>query len=87
MHKIVHIYYNTSGNSGLYLNPIYEALKKDYEQILFVNKYYPLEIREFKKIFFSLSERNENNKHRIILRLGKIRKIIRIGELILGNRK
>ena len=41
------IYYNTSGNSGLYLNPIYEALKEKYNQKFFVNKYYPLNLCEF----------------------------------------
>jgi len=30
--KLFHIYYNTSGNSGLYLNPIYEALKEKYKK-------------------------------------------------------
>lgn len=86
MRKIVHIYYNTSGNSGLYLNPIYDALANEYKQTLFVNKYFPLKNDAFKSILFPLTERNENNSHKYILRCSFIRKIVRFAELLIGNR-
>lgn len=85
--KIVHIYYNTSGNSGLYLNPIKDALKSEFDQTFLVNHYYPLEIEEFKRWFFRKTEKNENNPNVSILKFRKIRKIIRFIELKSANRK
>jgi glycosyltransferase involved in cell wall biosynthesis len=85
--KIYHIFYNTSGNGGLYLNPIYDALKPFYEQKLFVNRYYPLKLRDFKKIFFSITERSEYNKNQWLLKLVIIRKLVRFVELKIGNKK
>lgn len=85
MRKVVHIYYNTSGNSGLYLNAIYSALANEYKQTLFVNKYYPLMNKDFKAILFPLTERNENNCHKFILRYSFIRKAVRFVELLIGN--
>jgi hypothetical protein len=39
---IYHIYWGTSGNSGLYLDEIYQILKKGgYNQKIYVNYYYP----------------------------------------------
>ena len=55
--KIVHIYYNTSGNSGLYLNPVKVSLESKFRQIFLVNYYYPLKIDGFKRIFFRLTEK------------------------------
>ena len=85
--KLFHIYYNTSGNSGLYLNPIYEALKEKYNQKFFVNKYYPLNLCEFEKLFFGLTEKNENNPHKWILKMQFTRKLLRGIELVIGNHK
>ena len=48
---IYHIYWGTSGNSGLYLDEIYQILKKGgYNQKIYVNYYYPFGYGE--KIFF-----------------------------------
>lgn len=85
--KIVHIYYNTSGNSGLYLNPIKDALDSRYEQIFFVNYYYPLNLEPFNRCFFRLTERNENNPNKVILKHKYLRKIVRYIELKLANLK
>lgn len=85
--KIVHIYYNTSGNSGLYLNPIKTSLESKFEQVFLVNYYYPLVIKEFKRYFFRLTEKNEKNPHRLILESGFLRKVIRFAELQSANRK
>lgn len=85
--KLFHIYYNTSGNSGLYLNPIYDALKDEYNQKFFVNKYYPLNLHIFVKLFFQLTEKNENNPHKWILKIGLIRKLLRGIELEIGNNR
>ena len=85
--KIVHIYYNTSGNSGLYLNPIRTSLASKFEQVFLVNYYYPLVIEEFKRYFFRLTEKNENNPHKLLLKIGFFRKVIRFVELQSANRK
>lgn len=85
--KVYHIYYNTAGNSGLYLNPIHNALKDIYEQKFFVNKYYPLDIPNFIRLFFPLTEKNENNIHKHILKFNFIRKVLRFFELKYGNNK
>ena len=51
---IYHIYWGTSGNSGLYLDEIYQILKKGgYNQKIYVNYYYPFGYGE--KIFFNLN--------------------------------
>lgn len=83
--RIVHIYYNTSGNSGLYLNPIKDALETKFDQTFFVNYYYPLKTQGFKKCFFRLTEKNENNSNKIILKYGEFRKVIRFAELMMAN--
>lgn len=52
---IYHIYWGTSGNSGLYLDEIYQCLKKNgYSQKIFVSYYYPFDYGE--KIFFRQSD-------------------------------
>lgn len=52
---IYHIYWGTRGNSGLYLDEIYQCLKRGgYNQKLFVSYYYPFEYGE--KIFFRYSD-------------------------------
>lgn len=52
---IYHIYWGTSGNSGLYLDEIYQCLKSNrYEQKVFVSYYYPFDYGE--KIFFRKSD-------------------------------
>lgn len=52
---IYHIYWGTSGNSGLYLDEIYQCLKDaGYNQKVFVSYYYPFDYGE--KIFFQHSD-------------------------------
>lgn len=52
---IYHIYWGTSGNSGLYLDEIYQCLKENgYKQKVFVSYYYPFEYGE--RIFFHHSD-------------------------------
>lgn len=85
--KICHIYYNTAGNSGLYLNPIAKALEGEYEQIFYVNYYYPLSTEGFNRYFFKLTEKNENNHHILIMKNPLIRKAVRFFELKYENYK
>ena len=48
---IYHIYWGTSGNSGLYMDEIYQTLKENgFFQRVFVNYYYPFKYGD--KIFF-----------------------------------
>ncbi len=48
---IFHIYWGTSGNSGLYLDAIYKVLaKSNFSQKVFVSYYYPFDYGE--KLFF-----------------------------------
>lgn len=52
---IYHIYWGTSGNSGLYIDEIYQCLKSaEYDQRIFVSYYYPFDYGE--KIFFRHSD-------------------------------
>ena len=85
--KLVHIYYNTSGNSGLYLNPIKEALDNEFDQAFLVNYYYPLDCSSFYKWFFKYTEKNENNTNVKLLSHKRIRKIVRFAELKIANQK
>lgn len=74
---IYHIYWGTSGNSGLYLDEIYEALKNEgYNQRAFVNYYYPFNYGD--KIFFKRGD-IANSKHK-----GLVRKIFQLKEILLG---
>lgn len=52
---IFHIYWGTAGNAGLYMDEIYQTLKKaGYEQKTFVSYYYPFDYGE--KVFFKRTE-------------------------------
>lgn len=52
---IYHIYWGTAGNSGLYLDEIYQSLNiAGYKQKVFVNYYYPFDYGE--KVFFKRTE-------------------------------
>lgn len=52
---IYHIYWGTAGNAGLYLDEIYQSLKKaGYQQKVFVSYYYPFNYGE--KVFFRKTE-------------------------------
>ena len=74
---IYHIYWGTSGNSGLYLDEIYEALKnKGYNQRAFVNYYYPFNYGD--KIFFKRGD-IANSKYK-----GLVRKIFQLQEILFG---
>lgn len=72
---IYHIYFGTSGNSGLYLDEIYQVLKREgYNQKVFVSYYYPFSYGE--KIFFRRSD-IEHSRYK-----GRYRKIVQGIELI-----
>lgn len=63
---IYHIYWGTAGNAGLYLDEIYQSLRKaGYEQKVFVSYYYPFNYGE--KIFFKRTEM-EHCKYKGLLR-------------------
>ena len=72
---IYHIYWGTAGNAGLYLDEIYQALKKvGYQQKAFVSYYYPFDYGE--KIFFKRTEM-EHSQYK-----GGLRKMLQAVELI-----
>lgn len=74
---IYHIYWGTSGNSGLYLDGIYKVLEKEgYSQRSFVNYYYPFNYGD--KIFFKRGD-VAFSKYK-----GKVRKIFQLLEVING---
>lgn len=74
---IYHIYWGTSGNSGLYLDEIYQVLKKEgISQKVFVNYYYPFDYGD--KIFFKRGD-IAMSKYK-----GKIRKFFQLQEVICG---
>ena len=73
---IYHIYWGTSGNSGLYLDAIYNVLKDcGYTQKAFVNYYYPFDYGE--KVFFKRGDIAFGKK-------GRIRKLFQLLEVIKG---
>jgi len=81
--KIFFVYYSTAGNSGLYLNSIYEALKNRWDVTLAVNYYYPFDSENTKKIYFKYTENTDENKW--LKKINKkIRKVIRLFELVIG---
>lgn len=72
---IFHIYWSTSGSSGLYLDEIYQYLKEaGYNQKVFVNYYYPFDYGD--KVFFRFTD----HSHTIFK--GRVRTIIQAFELI-----
>jgi hypothetical protein len=74
---IYHIYWGTSGNSGLYLDEIYQTLKKTgHKQRVFVSYYYPFEYGD--KIFFRYGDIAHSKF------TGKIRSIIQLIEIIIS---
>ncbi|MCL1863983.1 MAG: glycosyltransferase [Defluviitaleaceae bacterium] len=85
--KLVHIFYNSAGNGGLYIKPIYDALCNDYVQKCYVNYYYPKAYENFERTFFKFTERNENNPYIRLFFLDILRKIARYIELKLENAK
>lgn len=82
---IYHIYYSSPGNSGLYLDRIYESLKGSIKQKLFVNHYYPFDYEDARRIFFKFSEKHENNNSLVVK--SKLRKPIRLLEQYMGYLK
>ena len=77
---IYHIYWGTAGNSGLYLEEIYQVLrKKGYSQKVFVNYYYPFNYGE--KVFFKRTEMEHCKYH------GFLRKVMMGIELFQGLTK
>lgn len=74
---IYHIYWGTSGNSGLYLDEIYQVLKKDgLSQRVFVNYYYPFDYGD--KIFFKRGD-VAMSKYK-----GVLRKLFQLQEILFG---
>lgn len=74
---IYHIYWGTSGNSGLYTDEIYKSLeKKGYKQRAFVNYYYPFDYGD--KIFFKRGD-VANGKY-----TGIVRKLFQLQEILCG---
>ncbi|CDD97620.1 predicted protein [Bacteroides intestinalis CAG:315] len=74
---IYHIYWGTSGNSGLYLDAIYKVLdSKGYKQRAFVNYYYPFDYGD--KLFFKRGD-VAFSKYK-----GKTRKIFQLIEVLKG---
>lgn len=63
---ILHFYAASSGSAGLYTNSIYEILKKDYNQELIVNHFYPFS--EGKKIIYKYSDisKKKNVKYDVV---------------------
>lgn len=71
---IYHIYWGTSGNSGLYIDEIYQSLKNEgFKQQVFVSHYYPFNYG--KKIFFKYGDIG-NSKFK-----GVVRKLVQLLEL------
>lgn len=74
---IYHIYWGTSGNSGLYLHEIFQTLKRSgYDQRAFVNYYFPFDYGD--KIFFKRGD-VAHSKYK-----GTVRKIIQLFEVLKG---
>lgn len=74
---IYHIYWGTSGNAGLYLDEIYQVLKKEgISQRVFVNYYYPFGYGD--KIFFKRGD-VAMSKYK-----GIVRKLFQLQEVIFG---
>ena len=74
---IYHIYWGTSGNSGLYLHEIYNTLNRaGFQQRAFVNHYYPFNYGD--KIFFKRGD-VAHSKYK-----GNVRKLIQLFEVFKG---
>ncbi|OAA26754.1 hypothetical protein AT15_06300 [Kosmotoga arenicorallina S304] len=76
---VVHIYYGSAGNAGLYIKKIVDAQEKlDYDVKSIVNYYFPFEGSHFEKLFFRYSQ---------LMKDGKMRKIVRYMELFFDHFK
>ena len=74
---IYHIYWGTSGNSGLYLHEIFQTLKRSgYDQRAFVNYYFPFDYGD--KIFFKRGD-VAHSKYK-----GTVRRIIQLFAVLKG---
>ncbi|WP_276878937.1 glycosyltransferase [Bacteroides heparinolyticus] len=72
---IYHIYWGTSGNSGLYLHEIYQTLKAHgFKQRAFVNYYYPFDYGD--KLFFKRGDIAYG------VTQGKLRKVVQLFEVL-----
>lgn len=78
-YDIFHIYHGTQGTAGLYTDEIYQSLKQNFKQKVFVNYYYPLDYGE--KIFYKKSTIGKRVKNEFL------RKSIKYFELIIGLMK
>lgn len=74
---IYHIYWGTSGNSGLYLDEIYQVLNDaGHKQRVFVNYYYPFDYGD--KVFFRYGDVAHSKLN------GLTRKIVQLLEILCG---
>lgn len=77
---IYHVYWGTSGNSGLYLDEIYQTLRESgHVQRVFVNYYYPFDYGD--KVFLKFGDVS-NSRFK-----GVARKIIQLFEILNGYTK
>lgn len=78
-YDIFHIYHGTQGAAGLYTDEIYQSLKENYNQNVFVSYYYPCSYGD--KVFYKKSTIGEGIRHDFL------RKIIKYFELSIGLMK
>lgn len=77
---VFHVYWGTSGNSGLYIDEIFKHLERSgYKQRVFVNYYYPFDYGD--KIFFKRGDIG-NSRYQ-----GFIRKFFQLQEIVFGFAK
>lgn len=82
---IIHVYYGTAGNVGMYIKQTIDALKAlECDVMAFVNAYYLFDDEECHKVFFKHTEYMERNRFRkyfkyieMILNFNKIYRSIR----------
>lgn len=66
---IIHVYYGTAGNAGLYIKKIMDALEEiDICTKAYVSYYFPFEGAEYSKLFFKYSEHLKPNIGRKIIK-------------------
>ena len=77
--EILHLYTNSPGIAGSYINYIFNALKENFCQDMIVNYYYPYP--EGKKIFFRFSELSHPN---LLHKFNLLRLSVRYLEMCIG---
>ena len=82
---IIHVYYGTAGNAGMYIKQTIDALKMlECDVMAFVNAYYLFDDEECRKVFFKHTENMARNRFRkyfkyieMILNFNKVYRSIR----------